>query len=384
MKTIKFERRGKSREDGTAQIYAVLYIDREKIRIPSGVRVSEAEWNQKEQTVKGRSALSRDKNLILSQLLAKINDIFVRARLAEEKVTKNALLSSLRNYHSTKNFVGYCRKHLKEMENGITTETWRQHKSIIDKFEGWKPEIMIGEITPELLRSYIMHLRTVHGNNPTTVHKNISTLRTHFAAAVREGLAKGDPFAMCKVSPGQTEIIYLEEEELDRMIKLYYSGHLPDGEQEILRFFLFMVMTGMHFSDALGLQISDIRNNEIHYTRKKTHINVVVPLSEPAKKLVAHYRGGRLRGPLFQTIPTNQCFNRLIKIVASKADIDKPVCAKTARHTFATLFNKRGGGDLGTLARLLGHTTVKHVLIYAHITSRMKEKGVSVFNNLMK
>lgn len=63
--------------------------------------------------------------------------------------------------------------------------------------------------------------------------------------------------------------------------------------------------------------------------------------------------------------------------------IDKPVSAKTARHTFATLYYKKNAGDLGTLSKLLGHTSVTTTMVYAHIMKDSRVAGVSVFNDML-
>ena len=63
--------------------------------------------------------------------------------------------------------------------------------------------------------------------------------------------------------------------------------------------------------------------------------------------------------------------------------IDKPVSAKAARHTFATLYYKKNGGDLGTLSRLLGHASVTTTMIYAHIMKDTRVLGVSAFDDFL-
>lgn len=108
-----------------------------------------------------------------------------------------------------------------------------------------------------------------------------------------------------------------------------------------------------------------------------------MPLSGPAAKLVEYYKAGRRRGNLFVTLPTDQAFNRVIKRVCQRVDILKPVSAKAARHTFATLYYKKNGGDLGTLSKLLGHTSITTTMIYAHIMKENRVAGVSAFDGML-
>lgn len=221
------------------------------------------------------------------------------------------------------------------------------------------------------------------GNGPGTVRKNMYVIRIYYHAAIRAGLTTKDPFESYRAPQEHPAVVFLTEDEFINMVELYKSKTLPDNEQDVLRFWLFMAFTGMHISDARHLRIEQLHGGEINYTRIKTDTKVAVPLSEPAKKLVEYYSEGRRRGNLFLTLPTDQAFNRLIKRVCRRIDIIKPVSAKTARHTFATLYYKKNNGDLGTLSRLLGHTSISTTMIYAHIMKENRIAGISVFNDML-
>lgn len=69
--------------------------------------------------------------------------------------------------------------------------------------------------------------------------------------------------------------------------------------------------------------------------------------------------------------------------MCQRVDILKPVSAKAARHTFATLYYKKNGGDLGTLSKLLGHTSITTTMIYAHIMKENRVAGVSAFDGML-
>ena len=239
------------------------------------------------------------------------------------------------------------------------------------------------EITPEFLRAYANYLRDKLGNSPGTVNKNISVLRVYYYAAMRAGLIHRNPFEAYKLPRAEPAVVFLTEEEFGRLLKLYKSNNLSDNEQDVLRFWLFMAFTGMHITDSRLLQIEQIIAGEIHYTRIKTRTKVIVPLSKPAAKLVEYYKGTRRRGKLFTTLPTDQAFNRLIKRVCQRVDILKPVSAKSARHTFATLYYKKNSGDLGTLSKLLGHASVTTTMIYAHIMKENRIAGIKAFDNML-
>lgn len=384
MAKVTIKRRNESeRADGRAALYAVLNIERTKIRLPLDIAVTSAEWDPVTERIKGRGQEVKDKNLIISNTKAKISDILVRARLTGETLTKEGFIALYRRPAETMNFVDYARRHLDELKTALQPQTMRHHKAALKKLEDYAANLQISDITPEWLQTYAAHLRKHYDNNPGTIRKNMCVIRMHYYAAMRAGKVKTNPFEVYKLPAADPAVIYLTEEELNSLAALYGSGTLPDNEQEVLRFFLFMAFTGMHISDAKGLQIEQIMGGEIHYRRIKTHTRVNIPLSKPAARLVEHYRAGRGRGNLFRDLPTDQAFNRVIKRVCKRVGINKPVSAKAARHTFATIYYKLNSGDLGTLSKLLGHTSVNTTMIYAHIMKDNRVAGVSAFDRFM-
>lgn len=384
MAKVTIKRRNESeRADGRAALYAVLNIQRIKIRLPLDIAVTSDEWDPAGERVRGRGQEVRDKNLIISNTKAKVSDILVRARLTGEKLTKDSFLSLYRRPGETMNFIEYARRHLDELKTAMQPETLRHHNAALRKLETYAPLLQLQDITPEWLRVYAAHLRDFHDNNPGTIRKNMCVIRMHYYAAMRAGKVKNNPFEVYKLPASDPLVVYLTEQELDSLIDLFKSDTLAANEQDALRFFLFMTFTAMHISDARALLIEQIIDNEIHYKRIKTHTRVIMPLSQSALKLVEHYRGNRYRGKLFRDLPTDQAFNRLIKRICTKVGIRKAVSAKAARHTFATLYYKKNSGDLGTLSKLLGHTSVTTTMIYAHIMKDSRVAGVSAFDGML-
>ncbi len=384
MAKVTIRRRNESeRADGRAALYAVLNIERIKIRLPLDIAVTSAEWDETAERVRGRGQQVKDWNLIISNTKAKISDILVRARLTGETLTKDSFLALYRRPGETMNFIEYARRHLEALKTALQPETMRHHAAALRKLESYNPRLQIAEITPDWLRVYAAYLRDKHHNNPGTIRKNMCVIRMHYYAAMRAGKVKNNPFEAYRIPQADPTVVFLTEDELNALIGVFRSDKLDEGETDVLRFFLFMCFTAMHISDARSLQIEQIHGGEIHYTRIKTRTRVNMPLSVPAAKLVEYYKEGRLRGPLFRHLPTDQAFNRIIKRICRRIGINKAVSAKSARHTFATLYYQKNNGDLGTLSKLLGHTQISTTMIYAHIMKDSRVAGVSAFDDML-
>lgn len=384
-----FCRKDAKRKDGTFPLYASIYAWNLRVRFCINVFVNEKDWDPESQTVKGKSKSASDANLIIANARARISDILVKARLSNQTLTKNQILSQYRlldgggcSDEKEESFLKFAYGYLKEIDRSITYGTMLRRRGILKKVEAYNPDVTFSQITPEWLRRYAAHCRDYYENSEGTVKKNMDTLRLFYRVALRRHLVDKDPFEFYKSPVYYPDIIFLTEEELQSMIELRKDASLSHTESTVLDFFLFMSFTGMHYADAAALRIDDIRNGEIHYRRLKTKITVKVPLSRPASKIIAQYSEGRRKGKMFQEFPTNQCVNRLIKVLADKAGVSKNVTAKTARHTFATIFYKKTK-DIGTLSKLLGHTSVKNTMIYAHIMDEDRAQGISVFDDMM-
>lgn len=384
-----FCRRDVKRKDGLFPLYANISRKGKRIRFPIDVQINIDDWDPESQTLKGDTQEIEDLNLIIANARAKISDVLVKARLTNEKLTKDIIYSRYKaldegeDFDSdTDNFVKFAREYLNEINSSISLGTYIRRKGIIQKVEDYDPGVTFSRITPEWLRQYAAHCRNALNNGPGTIKKNMDTLRLFFNIAIRKGKTQLDPFEQYKTPVYYPDVVFLTENEFKRLIDIRGRRDLSESQSLTLDMFLFMAFTGMHYADAGETKIENIREGELHYRRQKTGTLVKVPLSKPALKIFNEYKGERQRGKLFLDYPCNQVMNRLIKEICAQAKIYKAVTVKTARHTFATIFYKKTK-DLGTLSRLLGHTSVKNTMIYAHIMKDDRVNGVSVFDDMM-
>lgn len=381
MAIISIKRRAEERRDGSAALYAVFNLNREKIRIPMNMCVKACDWDAKAEKIKGRGPAAKDQNLIIENMRSKINDVLVRARLSGMTLTKEAFFDLYKQPERGCSFIEFSQQRLRQNRRALACNTWRQHKSILKKLEEYKPNLQFVEITPEFLKIYVAYLRQI-GNGDTTIWKNLAVLRGYILAAVRAGYIIKNPLESFRIKRASSTIVYLTEDELKQLIDIYRGHELEQKDQDVLRFFLFMCFTSLHIGDARNLMIEQIYNNELHYIRQKTRVRVCVPLSKPALDLVNLYKEGRVSGPLIRGLPTDQHINRTLKLICDRAGISKRISAKAARHTFATLYYKKNKGDLATLSNILGHSSLSMTMIYAHINQDNRNQGIRVFDAL--
>ena len=377
MAKITVVRRKDEDKNNQAQLLVVVYVNREKVRIPTKIKVMNSEWDADKCIVRGNSKLAKDRNLIINNIRARASDILVKARLRDEQLTKE---SFMRYYHSPTDFDdfhAFMRHYYNKVARQREDATLTTYRTIIKKMQLFAPHLSFREIGYDFGNRFIAHLRR-SGLTESTVWKDVKTFKVFVEAAKREGYIEQTTFDQIKVRKVKSEVVYLDEEEFRRLVELYREGTLGEVRQNVLRFFLFMAATSPHVGDAKDLLIEQFRNGELRYQRRKTRKNVTVPLTPLAEAIVEYYRQGRTRGRLFDTLPSEQKINKHLKEIALAAGINKRISCKTARHTFATIFY-RHSKDLYALKEILGHADLKDTLIYAHLLDEAKAEGMKAF-----
>lgn len=369
--------------EGRAQLQVVLYINSEKIRLSTGIKVLEKEWDAEHERVKGSNA--KDYNLIIDQIKAKVNNIQVKARLRDEKLTKENFLRYFECPTQFDCFLDFMTYYYNKVQQVKEENTLKSYRTIMRKMREFAPKASFKDIDYDFGMRLLAHLRK-DGVKESTAFKNLALLKTFVEAAKREGFIELTTFDQIKIRKIKTDVVYLDAEEYKRLVELYYhegvEEPLTPEQRYVLGFWLFMANTSPHVGDAKVITIEQLRHEELRYQRKKTRANVTVPLNQTATRLIEEYAHGRQRGRLFDRLPCEQKINKHLKCIAEVAGITKRLSCKTARHTFATLYYGATHDAFG-LKSILGHSDLKDTLVYAHVLESQKREGVGMLDKLV-
>ncbi len=72
--------------------------------------------------------------------------------------------------------------------------------------------------------------------------------------------------------------------------------------------------------------------------------------------------------------------NKNLKLLAKKAEIDKPLSFHISRHTRATRALRKGI-SIDKVSKLMGHSQLRETQIYAKIVNEELDKAMDVFND---
>lgn len=138
--------------------------------------------------------------------------------------------------------------------------------------------------------------------------------------------------------------------------------------------------TGARVSEAIGLDVDDLANDDVVRLRGKGAKERIVPLGSYAREAVEAYltrvrpelsAKGKASAKLFlgaRGAPlSRQSAWLVIRSAAEKAQLTAHVSPHTLRHSFATHL-LQGGADVRVVQELLGHSSVATTQIYTHLT----------------
>lgn len=375
----------KENSKGDAPIYISFYLNREKIEVGTKISIPPKHFDPVKGIVRSSFEYAKDKNLIISDIKAMINDILVRYRLAKKELTRDLFIKEFRNPEQSQDFFAFCKEYQKLRFQEIQESTQDKHRSCLANLREFKSEITFAELDEDLLRQFVLYLRRKKGVKEITINKNISVIKSYLNAAKKRGLIPENPASELKLCQCEdTTAPCITEEELEKLVELYRNHFFSGINYDALEFFLFMCFSSLHITDARELRIEQIGNNDFWYVRVKMlgiRPKVVrVPISDPLRKIINHHLKGRKEGQLWDELVTDQEINKRLKYIATVAGIKKKLSAKYGRHTFATIFLRKTK-DINALKEIMGHTNIKQTYVYAHVLDQDKQDGVSAFNS---
>lgn len=373
-------------DESSGIVWVSFYINREKVNFSTKVAVDCKNWSDKNACVKPGDKNASDKNLIIENIHARINNVLVKYRLKDKKLTRDAFLRAYHRPTDFNTFFEYVTAQQKKLSIKTELSTLSTHMSAIRKLQQYSPTLTFDDITKDWLDDYFIYLRKELDNNSNTAYKNMGILKKYVRMAYKDGYMDENPFDSWQIKKTTASCVYLTEDELTRLTNLYRSGELEYNYHKTLEFFLFLCFSSLHVGDAKVLKLEQFGNTSFTYYRLKLRNKkpepIVVPMSEPLRNLLVNIVGPRKKGPVFEKVQADQTMNRNLKEIAAIACIDKPITHKVGRHTFATIFLRKTK-DIAALREILGHSDISETLIYAHVLEESKQEGIQCFNDFV-
>ena len=372
-------RKNRINPNGYSPIYFYANVNGEKKYYSINHAVPENSWNQLKQEVKPNFADYQIINNDIALYRSKAEKIRFAADQEDEEISMfqfEKIFSS--GIKDLKDIFTFIEIDIKEFGNTYARDTIKMYESQSRKLKKFREKLYFNEITPLFWKQYDSYLINL-GNNGNTRWKAYRTIKTFINKAIENGILKNDPLRGVKVRKPEGNRMYLSQEEVKKLEKIY-SGYLTKELKHVLHYFLFSCYTGLRFSDVKNLKFSNIytENNQtyISIVQKKTTGAMTLPLGKKALSYMPEF--GLPTQPVFD-VYSNQATNRLLKDIMKLAGIHKSISFHCARHTFATIALELSG-DIASVSKLCGHTKISTTQIYAKVLESSKRNVIGLMD----
>ena len=249
----------------------------------------------------------------------------------------------------------------------------------------------VTEISTRELREFILHLQQVKAfqHHPFTKPQNkglsghavncyLRAIRAFWSWLVRDEITTSNPFARVKIpKPPRKVIATFSENQLNAMLRVIGASTSAGYRDRTM--ILMLLDTGLRASELVGLAMSDVNLDDgllkvYGKGRKERVVPIGAKVQRALWKYLQRYRP-QPANPLCPTLLLTSAgrpitVNRLESIIEKhgcRAGIEGVRCSPhTFRHTFAISY-LRNGGDVFSLQRILGHSSLDVVRIYVNL-----------------
>ncbi len=370
------------RKDGTCSFYAQVFLQGKIVKLPIDMYLETSFYDEKNQTVKESHPDAISLNMMLDQVRTDIFEIRKRFMLKKKELTPDLLVAEYTGFGGSGDFLGWMFKEIDNRRGEISQGTYNHHKAVASKLKQFKHSILFNDITPDLVSRFQVFLRDKLLNNQSTIGAAMKVLKTYIKIALRRELLESNPFEFIKIRKGKPSLVYLKEQERNKMMEVFKDPDAPERYKKVLHPFLFSCFTGLRISDVKRLRWDHFAEDTIYImpykTQRTSGETVVIPLGQTALWLIDQAQRRPKDPYVFQMI-SDQKNNEYLKEIAGKLGIRKSLHFHVARHTFATLFYEKTN-DLATLQKLLGHAAITQTMVYAHVSDQLRRDQMKVFD----
>jgi len=261
---------------------------------------------------------------------------------------------------------------LSNLARGLSPRTIKYYDANLSIFFDHINDLSIDQVTRTTIRSFLASKRD--SVSPSTLHIYYRVLKRFFNFLKEEEYLTDSPMDRIQAPKiPKLQPRFLSKEEAKRFFDAINTKTTVGVRNYSL--FLFFLDTGTRLSEALSLEMSDL---DLEHGRafikgkgaKERYIFFGRKCARALARYLFHHRSDSITDLVFVSstgrgLDANNVY-RSCKRVAKRAGL-RNVYPHCFRHTFATQFLENGGNVLA-LQRLLGHSSLHMVNVYAHIT----------------
>ncbi|UXX80900.1 site-specific integrase [Reichenbachiella carrageenanivorans] len=360
-------------KDGKALIQIRAYKGGKYKYLSSEIKIEPKQWNKEKRKINNNHAQYISLNRILEKRIGEFEDYEISLTERDRECTLDMLEQFHLNGKSKMTFIEFVDYELNH--STLRSGTIRQQRVFYNKIKEFNPNLVFSQIDYDLCCKFERFLIDQGITNRNTIAKEFKNFKkfVNLAIAKEHIDMRKNPFLKFKVKSVPSKKIFLQEDEIRRIENLDLKS---DPELDKARdIYMFGVYTGLRFSDIASLRKKDIVKLEdgswnLEIRMQKTENLLNLPLHKlfkgMPKKLLQKYDRLTPNSEYFFNSYSNEHENRLLKLIAKLAKIDKRLAFHSSRHSFGTTLLNRGV-SLEVVQGLMGHKKLQQTQEYAKL-----------------
>ncbi|HTN20211.1 MAG TPA: site-specific integrase [Pelobium sp.] len=375
-------RKPKNYLSGEMPIYLRVTVDGRRTELAVGRKCDPTKWDSVKGRAIGSKAILKTLNAFLDDVQFKFLELHRRMSEADECITVETLKNRfIGKSEKVRTLLFVFEEHNQKMKSLVGQEF---EKSTLQRYETalmhtrdfmkWKyniSDIPVSKINFEFLNEFEYYLRSVRNCANNSAIKYIKNLGKIVRICLGNGWLTADPYINYKPKTTKVHRVVLNKDDLTSIAEKNFSIERLDQVRDI---FLFSCYTGLAYVDVKKLKRSEIEKGIdgklwIYTHRQKTDSLSRIPLLPMALSIIQKYEDHPqcIAEDLLLPVISNQKMNAYLKEIADVCGIDKLLTFHIARHTFATTVTLNNGVPIETVAKMMGHSSIKTTQIYAKV-----------------
>jgi len=375
-------RKPKNYQSGDMPIYLRITVDGQRAEVAVSRKFDPSRWDTHLGRAIGTKADVKALNSYLEGVQGKLHELHCQMTEADANTTAETLKNRfIGKVEKARTLITVFEDHNQKMKSLVGQEF---EKSTLQRYETalmhtkdfmqWQhnvSDIPITKINFAFLNDFEYYLRSVRKCANNSAIKYIKNLGKIVRICLGNGWLTVDPYLNYKPKTKAVHRDVLTKEELDRLIKKKFDIERLRVVRDV---FVFCCYTGLAYVDVHKLKRSELVKGIdgdlwIYTSRKKTDTLSRIPVLPAALSVIESYNDHPqcIAEDSLLPVMSNQKMNAYLKEIADLCKINKLLTFHIARHTFATTVTLNNGVPIESVAKMMGHTSIKTTQIYAKV-----------------
>ena len=375
-------RKPKNYQSGDMPIYLRITVDGQRAEVAVSRKFDPSRWDTHLGRANGTKADAKALNAYLEGVQGKLHELHRQMTEADANTTAETLKNRfIGKVEKARTLITVFEDHNQKMKSLVGQEF---EKSTLQRYETalmhtkdfmqWQhnvSDIPITKINFAFLNDFEYYLRSVRKCANNSAIKYIKNLGKIVRICLGNGWLTVDPYLNYKPKTKAVHRDVLTKEELDRLIKKKFDIERLNVVRDV---FVFCCYTGLAYVDVHKLKRSELVKGIdgdlwIYTSRKKTDTLSRIPVLPVALSVIESYNHHPqcIAEDSLLPVMSNQKMNAYLKEIADLCKINKLLTFHIARHTFATTVTLNNGVPIESVAKMMGHTSIKTTQIYAKV-----------------